>query len=96
MNQRQSRRASDPKDSPESMNCTPYCIMLSDADVATPRILGVTKNGATIAIPIDLPAAGWSNGNGGFFRYSEGCWIYNLSTKALSSGTYKISIELPE
>ena len=41
--------------------------------------------------------AGQANDSGLFFRSSGGgTWVYNLSTKALGSGTYEIIIRMPD
>jgi serine protease len=75
-----------------------YCggTLLTDADVAPPRIVALAKSGD----PIDLATvdvdAGGANDNGTLLRFSDGNWIYSLSTKALASGTYVITIELPD
>jgi hypothetical protein len=75
-----------------------YCggSLLTDTDVAPPRIVALIKSGD----PIDLATvdvdAGEANDNGTLFRFSDGNWIYNLSTKALASGTYVIAIGLPD
>ena len=42
------------------------------------------------------PDAGEANDNGLEFRYSEPNWVYNLSTKDLSTGTYELTIEMPD
>lgn len=70
--------------------------LLTDADVAAPKIVGLIRIGD--AVPIDTYDldSGEANDNGPYFRFSDGNWVYNLGTKRLSSGTYKITLELPD
>ncbi|MFB3095734.1 MAG: hypothetical protein ACE10O_07795, partial [Candidatus Acidiferrales bacterium] len=44
---------------------------------------------------VDLDA-GEANDSGFLFRFSDDKWVYNLSTAGLSSGTYTISIRMPD
>ena len=70
--------------------------LLTDADVVAPKIVGLIRTGD--AIPIDMYDldSGQANDSGPYFRFSDGQWVYNLGTKRLSSGTYKITLELPD
>ena len=45
---------------------------------------------------ISAPDAGQANDNGLLFRASDGQWVYNLSTAGLSSGTYTITVLMPD
>jgi hypothetical protein len=69
---------------------------LTDADVAAPRIVGLVRESDAILLETIDPDAGEANDSGLLFRYSEPNWVYNLNTKALSAGTYVITIELPD
>jgi hypothetical protein len=69
---------------------------LSDAQVDSTRILSLYRSGDAIPLDVIDPNAGSSNDNGLLFRYSEGSWIYNLSTAQLAVGTYRITIEMPD
>jgi hypothetical protein len=40
--------------------------------------------------------AGQANDSGVLFRYSDGTWIYNLSTTGLAPGTYTLTLEMPD
>ena len=70
---------------------------LTDADVSPPQIVALVREGDA---PLDLETvdldAGMANDNGVFFRFSDPNWVYNLSTKALSSGTYTINLEMAD
>jgi hypothetical protein len=69
---------------------------LGDAAVAAPRIVGLVRNGDALDIStIDLDA-GQSNDSGVLFRFEGGSWVYNLSTQGLATGTYTITIEMPD
>ncbi len=69
--------------------------ILTDADVAAPQIVELVRQGDD---PIDLESedidAGIANDSDLRFRFSELHWVYNLSTKGLSTGTYAITIEI--
>jgi hypothetical protein len=70
--------------------------MLTDADVAPPIIVSLSRSGNALDLDtLDLDA-GEANDNGVMFRFDDGVWIYNLSTKGLSSGTYRITLKLPD
>ena len=64
---------------------------------SAPRIVGLVRTGDP---PLDLTTmdldAGQANDSGVFFRFEDGSWVYNLSTKGLGTGTYTITIELPD
>jgi hypothetical protein len=69
---------------------------LTDANVAAPKIVALTRSGDPVDLAtVDLDA-GESNDSGVFFRYSEPNWVFNLSTAGLSRGSYVITIELPD
>lgn len=64
--------------------------------VAAPRIVSIAREGA--ALPLDTVEVnvGQGSDSGYVFRSSEGQWVYNLSTAGLSTGTYHITLELPD
>ncbi len=68
---------------------------MTDADVAPPQIVGLSLNGNAIEVPAETLDAGESNSDGTLFRYSEGYWMYNLSTKGLTPGSYLLKVQLP-
>jgi hypothetical protein len=71
-------------------------VALGNADVSPPQIVALIRNGA----PLDLATmdldAGQANDNGVLFRFSDGNWVYNLSTQGLSPGTYTITMQMPD
>ena len=71
-------------------------MVLTNANVAPPRIVGLFASGG----PIDLATvdinSGAANDNGIYFRFSDPNWVYNLSTQGLSAGTYTITILMPD
>jgi hypothetical protein len=69
---------------------------LTDADVAAPRIVALVREGDAIDLETIDPDAGAANDNGLLLRYSAPNWIYNLSTQGLTTGTYVITIEMPD
>ncbi|MGH9788390.1 MAG: LamG-like jellyroll fold domain-containing protein, partial [Candidatus Acidiferrales bacterium] len=69
---------------------------LTDADVAAPVIAGLVRDGDALDVEtLDLDS-GTANDSGLAFRYSDGNWVYNLSTSGLSAGTYTLTIEMPD
>ena len=70
--------------------------LLTDADVVAPKIVSLIRIGDAIPINAYDLDSGEANDSGLYFRFSDGIWIYNLSTKLLNSGTYKISLELAD
>ena len=70
--------------------------LLTDADVPPPEIVSLVRLGDAIDLEtVDLDA-GEANDSGFLFRFSGDKWVYNLSTAGLSSGTYTISIRMPD
>jgi len=70
--------------------------LLTNTEVSPPKIVGLVRSGN--AIPLDTwdSDSGEANDSGPYFRFSDGNWVYNLSTKRLSSGIYVITLELPD
>jgi beta propeller repeat protein len=69
---------------------------LTDADVAPPKVAALTRGGDAMDLAaIDLDAGEANAGDLGF-RYSEGAWIYNLSTRDLTPGDYVVWIRTPD
>jgi len=69
---------------------------LTDGDVDRPLIVGLVRDSNALDVDtLDLDS-GQSNDSGLAFRYADGNWVYNLSTKGLSSGTYIITIQMPD
>jgi len=71
-------------------------IGLTGEKVPPPQIVALWRS----SDPIDLTTldldAGQANDNGTLFRFSDGNWVYNLSTAGLSPGTYTITIQMPD
>jgi hypothetical protein len=68
---------------------------LSDQQVQGPKIVEVSRQGDSVLNldTIDLNT-GAANDNGLAFRFSDGSWVYNLSTQGLSPGRYVVTIQL--
>jgi hypothetical protein len=68
---------------------------LTDQEVQGPKIVEVSRQGDPVLNldTIDLNT-GAANDNGLAFRFSDGSWVYNLSTQGLSPGRYVITIQL--
>ena len=67
---------------------------LTDQEVKAPTIVKIERTSDSLnAATLDLDA-GAANDNGLAFRYSEGSWVYNLSTQPLSTGRYVVTIQL--
>jgi len=75
-----------------------YCgsTMLTSAGVSPPLLVGLTRLGEEIPLNTIDPDSGEANDNGLLFRYAEPNWVYNFSTKDLSTGTYEIVIQMPD
>ena len=69
---------------------------LISAGVAPPQIVALVRNGDALNLTTIDPDAGQANDNGLLFRASNGQWVYNLSTAGLSSGTYTITVLMPD
>ena len=70
--------------------------LLTDADVPPPEIVSLVRMGDAIDLEIVDLDAGEANDSGFLFRFSGDKWVYNLSTAGLNSGTYTISIKMPD
>ncbi|HXE74776.1 MAG TPA: SBBP repeat-containing protein [Candidatus Xenobia bacterium] len=71
-------------------------VTLTDQNSAPPRIAALSRSAEVIALDaIDLNT-GESNDNTLVFRYADGEWVYNLGTRALGTGTYTITIQMPD
>ena len=71
-------------------------VALSNADVSPPQIVALIRNGEALDLATMDLDAGQANDNGTLFRFSDGNWVYNLSTAGLSSGTYTLTIQMPD
>jgi hypothetical protein len=69
---------------------------LTNLTVPPPALVTLMRNGD----PVDLTTldvdSGEANDSGLFFRFSDGNWVYNLSTSGLAAGRYLATIELPD
>jgi hypothetical protein len=65
--------------------------------VPAPKIVALSRMGAPVSLETTDLDAGEANDSGLSFRSTDdGSWVYNLSTKGLSAGSYLITIELPD
>ena len=73
-------------------------IPLTDADVLPPTIVGFVQwVGDDMHMEFsDFDDSGLSNDDGVDFRFSDGNWVYNLSTKNGVAGVYFVTIEMPD
>ena len=69
---------------------------LTDLDVPAPAIVDLEKTGGVVDLETIDPDAGGANDNGFVFRYADPNWIYNLNTSGLGTGTFTITIEMPD
>lgn len=71
-------------------------VALSNADVSPPQMVALIRNGEALDLATMDLDAGQANDNGTLFRFSDGNWVYNLSTQGLSSGTYTLTMQMPD
>jgi len=69
---------------------------LGEGQVSPPKITSLVRVGDAEDLTVLDLNSGTSNDNGPNFRWSDPHWIYNLSTKELTVGTYQITIEMPD
>lgn len=69
---------------------------LSKTEVNPPRIVAITRTGEAIDLATIDPDAGAANDNGVVFRDAGDKWIHNLNTTDLTTGTYTVTIEMPD
>ena len=70
--------------------------LLTDIDAAVPKIVKLTRNGQSVSLAGLNADSGKSNAGTLDFRFEDGWWVYNLSTKSLSAETYIITIDIPD
>ena len=69
---------------------------LAGSNVTAPRIVALERNGDALNLQtIDPPDASQEDSSW-IFRSAGNDWVYNLRTKDLSSGTYTITIQMPD
>jgi hypothetical protein len=68
-------------------------LLLTDAETAIPpKIVKLERSGNALNLwETDLDA-GEANDSGLYFRFEDGYWVYNLTTKGLTSGTYTMTL----
>src|SRR5207244_4470047 len=66
------------------------------AGVAAPRLTGLTRDGSAIDLAVLDSGSGIANDSGTSFRLADGQWIYNLGTRGLSAGQYRVTIDMPD
>jgi hypothetical protein len=69
---------------------------LIDGSLTPPRIVELRKMGSAVNLEILDLDPGLSNDDGLEFKFEGTEWIYRLSTKDLSTGTYEIVVEMPD
>lgn len=69
---------------------------LGEGQVAPPKIVSLVRVGEAENMTVLDINSGGSNDNGPNFRWSDPQWVYNLSTAELTTGTYYITIEMPD
>jgi hypothetical protein len=75
-----------------------YCgtTELTDTAVPAPQIFQLWRSGEEVPLTLLDLDSGASNDDGYIFRYSDGTWIYNLSTRNLTTGSYIVTILMPD
>lgn len=70
----------------------------TDADVETPpRIVGVMTDDFSSYLLLDNLEAGEANDDGEDFRFADGNWVYNLSTRGLQRRIKSsVTVEMPD
>ena len=71
-------------------------MLLTDVDVNPPVLENVQRIDDSQNLDLVDIDTGQANDSGNTFRYADTEWIYNMSTKGLRSGTYKIGIRMPD
>jgi hypothetical protein len=71
-------------------------MVLGSSNVAAPQIVGITRGSDALDLSTMDLDAGESNDNGVAFRFSDPAWVFNLSTKGWTAGTYFVSIQMPD
>ncbi len=71
-------------------------LQLSNSDVSAPQIVGITRGADALEISTMDLDSGQSNDNGVAFRFSDGTWMFNLSTQGWSAGRYFVTIGMPD
>ena len=70
---------------------------LTDADVAPPSIVSLARVGAAATAGIlNVNDSGVRPDDGSDFVFRGKTWVYNLSTSELGTGTYFVTIEMPD
>ena len=81
------------------MKLSLFCglVVLTDLDVAAPKIVGLAATGPAMNVEVTELDAGQSNENSLDFRFAGGFWVYNLSTAGLAPNKiYVLTIEMPD
>ncbi|HEV8383250.1 MAG TPA: PKD domain-containing protein, partial [Candidatus Acidoferrales bacterium] len=71
-------------------------MVLGSSNVAAPQIVGITRGSDALDLSTMDLDAGESNDNGVAFRFSDPSWVFNLSTKGWTAGTYFVTIQMPD
>jgi hypothetical protein len=67
-------------------------VLMTGATIAPPQVTAIVRNGNPVDLTTIDPDSGQANDNGTLFRSSGSDWIFNLSTKGLSTGSYTVTI----
>ena len=65
-------------------------------DATPPEIVALARSGGALNIEVIDLDSGLSNDNGTLFRLAGNTWVFNLGTGDLVSGTYVITIRVPD
>jgi len=68
--------------------------LLTAATTNPPQIAALVRNGNPVNLDTIDPDSGQANDSGTLFRYSGPDWVFNLSTKGLTAGTYTLTIQV--
>ncbi len=71
-------------------------VALSDLDASPPKIVALVRNGEALDLKSLNLDASQSSHHSLFFQFSDGNWVYKMSTTSFSSGSYVITIEMPD
>jgi hypothetical protein len=81
---------------PLSVDLACGATQLVGGEVAPPRIVALVRNGAPLNLQTIDPNTGLLEDSNWIFRAAGKDWVYNLPTADLSSGTYTMTIQMPD
>ena len=81
---------------PLSVDLACGATQLVGGEVAPPRIVALVRNGAPLNLQTIDPSTGLLEDSNWIFRAAGKDWVYNLRTADLTSGTYTMTIQMPD